>query len=182
MWTRITAGWQGVLRCLTQRLDRMPCGCVSAGSTGRGEFPPAARRQGRRPRANAIRVLCTLARQPGTLLSKNALLDEVWGTNSSATGAEDRHQRPQNLLDDDARQPLIETVSRRGIASSPPRLRSPLREPLKRARRAFPHLNSHRSSHAGKRFHGCTAPGTPHATARAPCSGLPGSPVSARPR
>jgi DNA-binding winged helix-turn-helix (wHTH) protein len=43
---------------------------------------------------------CALARKPGSLLSKHALLDEVWGISSSAN---------------DARQPrFIETVSRRG--------------------------------------------------------------------
>lgn len=29
-------------------------------------------------------LLCALARQPGVLLSKDALLDAVWGTSSSA--------------------------------------------------------------------------------------------------
>ena len=34
-----------------------------------------------------FKVLCALARQPGSLLTKNALLDEVWGIASCATRA-----------------------------------------------------------------------------------------------
>jgi DNA-binding winged helix-turn-helix (wHTH) protein/tetratricopeptide (TPR) repeat protein len=61
-------------------------------------------------------LLCALARQPGTLLSKHALLDEVWGhqfvTDSVLkTAISDL----RTVLDDDPRQPrFIETVSRRG--------------------------------------------------------------------
>jgi len=61
-------------------------------------------------------VLCTLARQPGTLLSKNALLDEVWGHQFvSDSVLKTVISELRTLLDDDARQPrFIETVSRRG--------------------------------------------------------------------
>ena len=61
-------------------------------------------------------LLCALVRQPGTLLSKHALLDEVWGhqyvTDSVLkTAISDL----RTVLDDDPRQPrFIETVSRRG--------------------------------------------------------------------
>ena len=61
-------------------------------------------------------VLCALARQPGSLLTTNALLDDVWGhqfvTDSVLRTA---ISELRTALDDDARKPrFIETVSRRG--------------------------------------------------------------------
>jgi DNA-binding winged helix-turn-helix (wHTH) protein/tetratricopeptide (TPR) repeat protein len=61
-------------------------------------------------------VLCALARQPGSLLTTNALLDQVWGhqyvTDSVLRTA---ISELRTILDDDARKPrFIETVSRRG--------------------------------------------------------------------
>ena len=61
-------------------------------------------------------VLCALVRQPGSLLTTNALLDEVWGhqfvTDSVLRTA---ISELRTALDDDARKPrFIETVSRRG--------------------------------------------------------------------
>ena len=61
-------------------------------------------------------VLCALVRQPGSLLTANALLDEVWGhqfvTDSVLRTA---ISELRTALDDDARKPrFIETVSRRG--------------------------------------------------------------------
>src|ERR1700756_3235034 len=61
-------------------------------------------------------VLCTLARTPGRLVSKNALLDLVWGhrfvTESVLKSA---ISEVRAALGDDPRQPrYIETVSRRG--------------------------------------------------------------------
>jgi DNA-binding winged helix-turn-helix (wHTH) protein len=61
-------------------------------------------------------VLCALARRPGSLLTTNALLDEVWGhqfvTDSVLRTA---ISELRTALDDDARKPrFIETVSRRG--------------------------------------------------------------------
>jgi DNA-binding winged helix-turn-helix (wHTH) protein/tetratricopeptide (TPR) repeat protein len=61
-------------------------------------------------------VLCALARQPGSLLTTNALLDGVWGhqfvTDSVLRTA---ISELRTALDDDARKPrFIETVSRRG--------------------------------------------------------------------
>jgi len=73
-------------------------------------------------------VLCALARTPGRLVTKNALLDLVWGhrfvTESVLKSA---ISELRAALDDDPKQPrYIETVSRRGyrfiaapIASSP---------------------------------------------------------------
>jgi DNA-binding winged helix-turn-helix (wHTH) protein len=61
-------------------------------------------------------VLCALARKPGSLLTTNALLDQVWGhqfvTDSVLrTAISDL----RSALEDDARKPrFIETVSRRG--------------------------------------------------------------------
>ena len=61
-------------------------------------------------------LLCALARQPGSLRTKHALLDEVWGHQFVSdsvlkTAVSDLRM----LLDDDARKPrFIETVSRRG--------------------------------------------------------------------
>src|ERR1700720_710539 len=61
-------------------------------------------------------VLCALVRQPGSLLTTNALLDDVWGhrfvTDSVLRTAISDLRTP---LDGDARNPrFIETVSRRG--------------------------------------------------------------------
>lgn len=61
-------------------------------------------------------VLCALARRPGCLLTKHALLDDVWGhqfvTDSVLKTA---ISEVRAALDDDPKQPrYIETVSRRG--------------------------------------------------------------------
>ena len=61
-------------------------------------------------------VLCALARTPGSLVTKNALLDLVWGhrfvTESVLKTA---ISEVRAALDDDPKQPrYIETVSRRG--------------------------------------------------------------------
>src|SRR5512138_1225942 len=74
-------------------------------------------------------VLCALVRQPGTLLTKNALLDQVWGHQFvSESVLKTVISELRTALKDDARQPrFIETVSRRGyrfiaptIAAAPP--------------------------------------------------------------
>lgn len=61
-------------------------------------------------------VLCALARRPGSLLTKNALLDEVWGHQFvSESVLKTAISELRTALQDDARQPrFIETVSRRG--------------------------------------------------------------------
>jgi DNA-binding winged helix-turn-helix (wHTH) protein len=61
-------------------------------------------------------VLCALARRPGSLLTKDALLDDVWGhqfvTDSVLKTA---ISEVRAALDDDPKEPrCIETVSRRG--------------------------------------------------------------------
>jgi hypothetical protein len=61
-------------------------------------------------------VLCALARRPGSLLAKHALLDEVWGhQHVSDSVLKTVISELRTVLNDDARQPrIIETVSRRG--------------------------------------------------------------------
>ncbi|MFO1420206.1 MAG: AAA family ATPase [Candidatus Competibacteraceae bacterium] len=61
-------------------------------------------------------VLCALVRQPGSLLGKNALLDEVWGHRFvSESVLKTAISEIRTALRDDPRQPrFIETVSRRG--------------------------------------------------------------------
>lgn len=61
-------------------------------------------------------VLCALVRQPGALLTKNALLDEVWGHRFvSESVLKTAISEIRTALRDDPRQPrFIETVSRRG--------------------------------------------------------------------
>ncbi len=61
-------------------------------------------------------VLCALVRQSGSLLTKNALLDEVWGHRFvSESVLKTAISELRTALRDDARQPrFIETVSRRG--------------------------------------------------------------------
>ena len=63
-----------------------------------------------------LAVLCALVRQPGSLLSKQALLDEVWGHQFvSESVLKTVISELRTVLNDDARQPrFIETVSRRG--------------------------------------------------------------------
>jgi len=64
----------------------------------------------------AFAVLCTLARQPGQLITKNALLDAVWGhQHISESVLKTVISELRAALSDDARQPrYIETASRRG--------------------------------------------------------------------
>jgi DNA-binding winged helix-turn-helix (wHTH) protein/tetratricopeptide (TPR) repeat protein len=66
------------------------------------------------PRAFA--VLCTLARQPGQLVTKDALLDAVWGhRHVSESVLKTTISELRAALADDAREPrYIETASRRG--------------------------------------------------------------------
>ena len=70
-------------------------------------------------------VLCALARQPATLLTKEVLLDNVWGHQFvSESVLKTAISDLRSALDDDARRPrLIETVSRKGyrfIAATTP--------------------------------------------------------------
>ena len=61
-------------------------------------------------------VLCALARRPGSLLTKHALLDDVWGHQFvSDSVLATAVSEVRTALDDHPRQPrFIETVSRRG--------------------------------------------------------------------
>ena len=61
-------------------------------------------------------VLCALVRQPASLLTKHALLDQVWGHQFVSDSAlKTAISDLRAVLDDDARRPrFIETVSRRG--------------------------------------------------------------------
>ena len=66
-------------------------------------------------------VLCALARRPGSLVTKNELLDEVWGhrfvTESVLKTVIAKLRR---ILNDDAQSPrFIETVARRGYRFMP---------------------------------------------------------------
>ncbi len=87
-------------------------------------------------------VLCKLVRQPGTLLSKTVLLDEVWGHQFvSDSVLKTVISDLRTLLDDDARQPrFIETVSRRGyrFIASPISLPITTASPAHAARHAVP--------------------------------------------
>ncbi len=64
----------------------------------------------------AFDVLCTLARQPGRLMTKDMLLDAVWGhRHVSESVLKSTISALRAALSDDARQPrYIETASRRG--------------------------------------------------------------------
>src|SRR5215467_6727335 len=61
-------------------------------------------------------LLCALVRQPGSLLTKHQLLDEVWGHQFvSDSVLKTAISDLRTVLDDDPRHPrFIETVSRRG--------------------------------------------------------------------
>ena len=61
-------------------------------------------------------VLCALARTPGSLVTKDALLDDVWGHRFvSGSVLKTAVSEVRAALDDDPKQPrYIETVSRRG--------------------------------------------------------------------
>ncbi|HXD43267.1 MAG TPA: winged helix-turn-helix domain-containing protein, partial [Ramlibacter sp.] len=61
-------------------------------------------------------LLCALARQPGSLLTKDALLDQVWGHQFvSESVLKTAISDLRTILGDDPRQPrVIETVPRRG--------------------------------------------------------------------
>ena len=88
-------------------------------------------------------VLCALARTPGRLVTKNALLDLVWGhrfvTESVLKSA---ISEVRAALGDDPRQPrYVETVSRRGYRFIAGAARTPLPSAaaIERTRAARPH-------------------------------------------
>ena len=64
----------------------------------------------------AFQVLCALVRRPGKLISKDVLLDLVWGhRHVNEAALKNLVSQLRQALDDDARQPrFIETATRRG--------------------------------------------------------------------
>ena len=93
---------------LRLRFDRFELDEADARLTRAGEPVPLA------PKPFA--VLCALARTPRTLVTKNALLDRVWGHRFvSESVLKSTISELRAALDDDPKQPrCIETVSRRG--------------------------------------------------------------------
>ena len=93
---------------LRVRFDRFVLDEADARLTCAGEPVPLA------PKPFA--VLCALARTPQTLVTKNALLDRVWGHRFvSESVLKSTISELRAALDDDPKQPrYIETVSRRG--------------------------------------------------------------------
>ena len=93
---------------LRLRFDRFDLDEADARLTRAGEPVPLA------PKPFA--VLCALARSPRTLVTKNALLDRVWGHRFvSESVLKSTVSELRAALDDDPKQPrYIETVSRRG--------------------------------------------------------------------
>jgi DNA-binding winged helix-turn-helix (wHTH) protein/tetratricopeptide (TPR) repeat protein len=86
----------------------------------------------------ALAVLCALARRPGQLLTKNALLDEVWGhQHVSESVLKTLISELRAALADDAKQPrYIETASRKGyrfIGAAAPDAAPPLVPPMAHA-------------------------------------------------
>jgi DNA-binding winged helix-turn-helix (wHTH) protein len=90
------------------RFDRFELDEADARLTCAGEPVPLA------PKPFA--VLCTLARSPRKLVTKNALLDAVWGHRFVAESVlKSAISEVRAALGDDSKQPrYIETVSRRG--------------------------------------------------------------------
>jgi DNA-binding winged helix-turn-helix (wHTH) protein len=105
MATRVTSS---VKRSLRLRFDGFELDEDDARLTRDGTPVPLA------PRVFAL--LCALARTPKTLVTKNALLDAVWGHRYVSDSAlKSAISTLRCALDDDTRQPrFVETVSRRG--------------------------------------------------------------------
>lgn len=121
MATDVTADPSSTAHSLRLRFDQFELDEADARLTRAGEPVPLA------PKPFA--VLCALARTPRTLVTKNALLDSVWGhrfvTESVLKSA---ISELRAALHDDPKQPrFIETVSKRGYrfiaaVSTPPTL------------------------------------------------------------
>ena len=129
-------------------------------------------------------VLCALVRQPGSLLTTNALLDEVWGhqfvTDSVLRTA---ISELRTALDDDARKPrFIETVSRRGYRFIAAPSAIPAAPGVQPSVSSVAATTRPTSSVARNRFRGFGARGTWRAAANARSSGSPASRASARRR
>ena len=103
------SGHPAALESGKRAIRRIRAGRAECASCCAMERPSLSRR-------SHSQVLCALAREPGCLLTTNALLDKVWGhqfvTDSVLRTA---ISELRTALDDDARKPrFIETVSRRG--------------------------------------------------------------------
>ena len=127
-------------------------------------------------------VLCALLRQAGSLLTKHALLDEVWGHRFvSDSVLKTAISELRAVLNDDARHArFIETVSRRGYRFIAATLRYPPRRRLAQMFRPSTRRSRHPSLVARRRSRGFAAPGILRAAAAARLSGLPANRVSAR--
>ena len=127
-------------------------------------------------------VLCALVRQPGVLLTKNALLDEVWGHQFvSDSVLKTVISELRTLLEDDARQPrFIETVSRRGYRFIAAVNTSPGSSPGRRASRQSRPTGRRPSSVEKRSSRAYTALGMARAAAAARWSGSPARRVSAK--
>jgi DNA-binding winged helix-turn-helix (wHTH) protein len=90
------------------RFDRYDLDAADARLTCAGRPVPLA--------PTPFAVLCTLARSPGALVTKNALLEAVWGHRFVADSVlKTAISEVRAALGDDPKQPrYIETVSRRG--------------------------------------------------------------------
>ncbi len=129
-------------------------------------------------------LLCALARQPGSLVTKDALLDAVWGHRFvSDSVLKTAISDLRKVLGDDPRQPrFIETVSRRGyrfIAAPSLRLRC-RRHPLRCQRPKRIHYRH--SLVAPTSFQDCSGHGNGLTAGNVQCSGLPENRGLARPR
>ena len=129
-------------------------------------------------------LLCALARQPGALLTKDALLDAVWGHQFvSDSVLKTAISDLRTALGDNPREPrFIETVSRRGYRFIAVPAAAPAAPPLARHARRRARSRRRRSSAARTRSPGCSRRGTRPAAGSARWSGSPANRASARPR
>ena len=129
-------------------------------------------------------LLCALARQPGSLLTKDALLDAVWGHQFvSESVLKTAISDLRTALGDNPREPrFIETVSRRGYRFIAVPAAAPAAQSVAVTRAAAPAARRRRSSAARTRSPGCSRRGNRPAAGSARWSGLPANRASARPR
>ena len=121
MTTQAKKGPTGAANPVRVRFDRFELDEANARLTRAGEPVPLA--------PKPFDVLCALARTPGILVTKNALLDSVWGHRFvSESVLKSTISELRAALDDEPKHPrYIETVSRRGYrfiasVSAPARL------------------------------------------------------------
>ena len=129
-------------------------------------------------------LLCALARQPGALLTKDALLDAVWGHQFvSESVLKTAISDLRTALGDNPREPrFIETVSRRGYRFIAVPAAAPPAPAARRRRWRRVRGRRRRSSAARTRSPGCSRRGIRPAAGSARWSGSPANRASARPR